>query len=217
VPELLKSARDLRARGDLDGAIVAWRDALACGSHNPDVFADLGDALAEKGDVEAGIRQYAEAVGLGRRQTWSDGRVRDGDLQLRFALLLLRAKAYPDAVALFRWGVVGLSRDEKGQLRTDWSDASLQSDARERRQFEATTRLALGMRYMAQGKVEQSAEQTQAAANIFPDDPAVQLRIGDVMSAKGRYTDAHIAWLRAAGSDNLAVRNLATRALARME
>jgi len=217
VPELLKSARDLRARGDLDGAIGAWRSALTSGSHSPDVFADLGDALAEKGDIDAAIRQYTEAVGLGKRQTWSDGRVRDGDLQLRFALLLVRAKAYPDAVALFRWGVVSLSREEKEQIRTEWSEAALQSDAGERRRLEATIHLALGMRYMAQGKGDRSAEQTQAAADIFPDDPAIQLRIGDVMAAKGRFTDAHIAWLRAAGSDNMAVRNLATRSLARME
>jgi tetratricopeptide (TPR) repeat protein len=217
LPELLKSARELRARGDLDGAIGAWRAALASGSHSPDVFADLGDALAEKGDIDAGIRQYAEAVGLGKRQTWSDGRVRDGDLQFRFALLLLRANAYPDAVALFRWGLVSLSRDEKGQLRIEWSEAGLQSDARERRRLEATIHLALGMRYMAQGKVDRSAEQTQAAADIFPDDPAIQLRMGDVLAAKGRFTDAHIAWLRAAGSDNLAVRDLAARTLRRME
>src|SRR5690242_7412064 len=145
VPELLKSARELRASGDLDGAIGAWRAALASGSHSPDVFADLGDALAEKGDVDAGIRQYAEAVGLGRQQAWTEGRVRDGDLQLRFALLLVRAKAYPDAVALFRWGMVSLTREEKEQIRTAWSAAALESDAGERRRFEATIHLALGM------------------------------------------------------------------------
>jgi tetratricopeptide (TPR) repeat protein len=214
VAELRSEAAASRARGDADGVVTACRAALFLDNRNPELYADLADALLNKGICVEAMHRYREAIGVEPGQSWSASRMDQGDLHLRFALALLRCRCFEDAVNLYQMGVDRLPVVEQKRVSTRWNPASLRRDARERQKFEAAVRIALGLCYNASGMVDRAAEQMKAALTLSPAEPLAQFTLGNLLRAKGRRSEAQVAWQRAAEGSDRAVRGWATEALA---
>jgi tetratricopeptide (TPR) repeat protein len=214
VAELRSEATASRTRRDVDGVLSACRAALFLDNRDPELYADLADALLDKGICAEAMHRYREAIGVEPGQGWSASRMDQGDLHLRFALALLRCRCFEDAVSLYQMGVDRLPVVEQKRVVTRWNPASLRKDAQERQRFEAAIRIAIGLRYIASGQVDRSVEQMNAALALSPAEPLAQFALGNLLRAKGRKSEAQVAWQRAAQGGDSAVRGWATDALA---
>ena len=58
------SATALRAKGDLDGAIAEYREALRLNPNNALAHNGLGFALEKKGDLRGALEEYRAATAL---------------------------------------------------------------------------------------------------------------------------------------------------------
>jgi tetratricopeptide (TPR) repeat protein len=54
----------LARKGDLDGAVAAWREAIRLDPKYPPPYANLGEALEKKGDVDGAIAAYERFLAL---------------------------------------------------------------------------------------------------------------------------------------------------------
>jgi tetratricopeptide (TPR) repeat protein len=61
---LLKEGAELEVKGDIDGAIVRYREAITRAPHLPTPYYFLGLALEKKGEVEEALKYYKKAVDL---------------------------------------------------------------------------------------------------------------------------------------------------------
>jgi tetratricopeptide (TPR) repeat protein len=214
VAELRSDAALMHARGDANGVLTAYRAALFLDNRDPELYADLGDALLDKGVCAEAMRRYRESVGMEPGQGWSASRMDEGDLHLRFALALLRCSCFEDALSLYQMGVDRLPAGERKLVATRFNGNGLRKDVQERQRFEAAIHIALGLRYTAFGRVDKAVDQVKTALSLSPSEPLAQLMLGNLMRAKGQKGEAQVAWQKAAEGSNSTIRGWATQALA---
>jgi len=214
VAELRSNAAVMHTRGDANGVLTAYRAALFLDNRDPELYADLADALIDKGICPEAMRRYREAVGMEPGQGWSASRMDEGDLHLRFALALLRCSCFEDAVSLYQMGVDRLPTSDRKLVATRFNGNALRKDAQERQRFEAAIRIALGLRYTALGRIDKAVDQMKTALSLSPAEPLAQLMLGNLLRAKGQKGEAQVAWQKAAEGGNSTIRSWATQALA---
>jgi tetratricopeptide (TPR) repeat protein len=213
VAELRRTAIEKRLSGDFEGAAAACRAALFIAAKSPEIYAELAEIAAAKGEGAEACKNYRLSVGLEPGQTWGTDRMEDGDLQLRFALYLLKTANYTDAVALYKEALDKMPDDEKKVLPGKMDTKALPNDPAERQKFETTLRLALGLRHIALGATDEAAVQFAETLKLAPEHPAVQYGLGTVHLAKGRKEEARVALLKAADGRDGTVRGWAKKAL----
>jgi Flp pilus assembly protein TadD len=70
--EATKRGNLLRDKGDFDGAIAAYTEAIRLNPHNAQLYSSRGQAYARKGEWEKAIADCTQAIHLATRTAPSD-------------------------------------------------------------------------------------------------------------------------------------------------
>lgn len=215
--DLIKKAEEQRATSDYDGEIATLDQAIHADGRNADLYADMADALSAKGRIPEALKAYTIAVGDDPNMTWSSSRMDDGDLQLRFALLLVRVGTYDQAAAMYKKGYESLATEGKKALPGSFGAKDLKSDKNgARAEFLAAVRTLLGLKYSADGFSTEAEGVLQSALQGSADYAPADLILGNCLSAEGKKAQAVALWQKAALGGG-GVKKLAEEALAKAQ
>ncbi|MBC8103502.1 MAG: hypothetical protein H7Z41_13065 [Cytophagales bacterium] len=216
VQSLLARARTCRLENDRSGVLDAYQQALRADGKNSDLYADCADALASVGRCNEAIAYYQTAIGENLSQTWSSSRMEDGDLQLRFALLLSHVNEQELAADLYRRGYEVLSVKEKKALPSSFRAKELKAGKENiRAEFAAAARTLLALKYAADGFAPEATAQLEAAAAIVPECPRTSYFLANARYGAGKTTEAVALWQKAAQTGDGDLRKWAQEALAK--
>jgi tetratricopeptide (TPR) repeat protein len=124
-----RKAEEYLKDGYLDYAIEAFTKSLevSLSTNAPastgEIYAGLADAQARKGLYKQADANYRLAVGLVVVPNRGMSRERDGDLQIRYALMLSKLERYEEAIKMYEWGVTLLKQEEFPLLGVPFSRA----------------------------------------------------------------------------------------------
>jgi len=169
--------------GDLDGAIAAYRKALATNPRDATAHFELGNALAARGDLEHAIAAYEQAIALDPA---------------------LRKEAQPKLA----WARAGLQRMH-GQF--DAAIVSYREVLAARPDL-VDVRFDLGITLAARGSLEDAVHEFQEAVRLRPESPRFHNALGMALAQLGRRDEAIGAYRRGlvvAPHDTELQRNLA--------
>jgi superkiller protein 3 len=173
----------LARSGDLDGAIAAYRKALATDPRNATAHFEIGNALAARGDVQAAMGSYEEALTL------------DPGLQ-------------PEIGPKLAWARAGMQRMQ-GQF--DAAIASYREVLAARPDL-VDVRFDLGVTLAARGDLEGAAREFGTAVQQRPETARFHNALGMALAQLGRREEAIVAYKRGltiAPDDTELRRNLA--------
>ena len=191
----------LRAKGDADGAIVAYRGAIKYAPKDAVAHATLGYALGAKGDVEGAIAAYREAI-----KCAPNGAVWHSSLGLA-----LRAKGDVEgAIAAHRQAIrcdpklttahyqLGVSLSDKGDV--DGALAAYREAIRCDPRY-ARAHTDLGIVLWAKGDVDGSLAAFREAIRCDPELARAYYNMGIALSRKGNVEGAIAAYREAIRCD----------------
>ena len=179
-------------------------------SPSPDVYAELADVQAMKSLYKEAESNYRHAVGLFSNGSSGYSRERDGDLQMRFALLLSKMGKYEDAIKMYEWGGQLLYPKEKKFL-----DLSFSSQKFDKPLFEAAAHTALSMEYNSHANYEEAMAHLRQAVALRPDFAPAQYYLGDTLSSTHHKAEARAAFKKASELGKGEIKEKADDALAR--
>jgi len=216
---LFKQAEEQRDHGDYDGVIATMQQALHFDAKNADIYAFLGDAQAAKMNFADAIKNYTIAVGDAAGQNWSSSRMGDGDLQIRFAMLLSRAGEYDRAAEMYKTGYEALMPEEKKSVPSSINAKDLKNDTNNARlRLRTLGRTLLGLKYGVDGYATQADAQLQAALRDDETDAAAAaLFLANFRSAAGKKDEAVALWQKAVALGTGNVKKLAQASLTKAQ
>lgn len=181
-----------RKRGDFSLAIESYETSLSILASGSDVRAGLGDALAAQRRYDEAVENYRIGLGMVPGLNWSDSRQTDGDLQIRFALLLSKMRRYEEAIAMYRTGL-GFMRGRHIALL----DLPFSPKALDKKAFSCAARSALGIEYVRQNQMDEAHAELLEALRINPDFAPAYLFLGKMFDRKGKSQEARSALKKA--------------------
>jgi tetratricopeptide (TPR) repeat protein len=189
----MKRAIDLRERGkeyfaarQYEKAIPLLQESVRLDGSD-DTHALLGDAFAALGRMTEADESYKKAIGLIRNHNESHSRWSDGDLHLRYALLLLQAGRYTEAIPMYEKGLSLLGGRSASLFREERFFAiQFTSKSSVRFRMEAAIHCALAIKRMGHGDVETAQAYLEEAARRKSDFAATYLLLGDLSRRQGK-------------------------------
>lgn len=200
--------------GYADDAIYAFNKAIAVPTTFPpsaDAYAGLADAQVIKGLYKEAEASYRLAVGL-VVPAHGMSRELDGDLQMRFALLLSKMGKYDDAIKMYQWGGRLLHLDKDDIKSLDLPFFALKFD---KPLFEAAAHTALGREYAMHANREEAIAHLQQAVALKPEFALAQYYLGDTLTSVHRKAEARAAFKKASELGKGAIQEKADAALVR--
>ncbi|MBC8101192.1 MAG: tetratricopeptide repeat protein [Cytophagales bacterium] len=164
----------------MDEAIDAYRSSLRVVTAGSDTYAGLADALAAKGLYEEAIQNYQEALGLVPGRNWSSSRQTDGDLHMRFALLLSKLGRHRDAVLMYQAG-----RSLMPSYGVSFLPTRFTSTIADKRLLQAAAHAAIGNHYSHYGRSAEALEELRIAESLRPDSAPILFYLGNFQYTMG--------------------------------
>ena len=168
----------MKKQGDLQGAIDAYRQALAIKSNYPQAYNNLGIALKEQGDLQAAIDAYRQALAIKSNypQAYNNLGIalkKQGDLQAAidaYRQALAIKPNYPDA-----YNNLGIALQEQGSLQAA-IDAYRQALYIKPNFLQAYNNLGIVLK--DQGNLQTAIDAFDQALAINPNDSEVYYNLG---------------------------------------
>ena len=199
-----------RQQGRNEQAIELYKRSLRLRPGIIQAWEGWGKALAAQGKYNEAVDVYRLAVGRASRATADAYRVvlglapesglggggGDGDVELRFALLLSQVGRYDESVQVFEAAVRMVSRT--GLLHElCFEPRSFAPNSPSKRRFDAAAHAGIGSRHLVHGYPDAAIAEQQEAIRIAPDFAPAHLYLGYALRFKGQTTEARAAWQNA--------------------
>jgi tetratricopeptide (TPR) repeat protein len=177
-------------RGDLDGAIKLYRDALRCLPNYPEGHFFYARALERKGQTAPAIAEYTKALQL---------RPAFDQAHLMLGLLLARQKNYDEAVAHFQAALK--SNSDSASAQNDWGRV-LQTQGRWQESighYQEALRLDpalaeahnnLGIDYLQTGRLADGAGELRMALKLNPGNVETRFNLAQALNQQRQWADA---------------------------
>ncbi len=192
----------LAAKGDLDGATRAFREAVEADPDQPEALNNLGKMLAARGDVTSAVNDYRRALGLDPTQAETyfnleelyrkAGRHRDA-MEILSRLVAARGGDVADVA-----GELNYRRGVNAFALGDTAEAldRLQDAVRSEPDL-AGAWLTLSVVDRKTGRLEEAVKAARKGTELAPDKQETALMLAAALEAGGAYMEAAGAYQRA--------------------
>jgi len=175
----------LEKRGDFEGAVQNYRQALKTNPASSDVNYNLAGLLARGGESEEAIRHYQRA--LETEPNAPDAQNNLGELLMRRGELVQATQHFQQAIAINpkyakAFNNLGAALSQQGDV-----DGAIQ-DYRKALQVDpanAVTYYNLGILFAQQGRLGEAVDQFQRGIAVAPNDAEMHFCLGNVLFKEG--------------------------------
>jgi len=176
--------------GDTKGAGEIFAHMLVGNRDSAPLYVMLGDAMAQQGDFDAALGQYARALQLDPRVVgahFSSGviRLRRGDLPAAETSFRQELRSHPDDARARYHLAYALSLQNKGGEAMPLLREVLQQEP-----GYGDARYLLGQLLLEQGDAAAAAEQLEASVRLAPNEARTHYQLGKAYQKLGRTAEA---------------------------
>jgi tetratricopeptide (TPR) repeat protein len=177
---LLKEGLELEGKGDLDGAIKRYKEAVSKAPHLPTAYYFLGLALEKKGEVEEAVKYYRKATDLDMAIITPEASRELADLlATKIGNMYIKNM---DVQALFK-DFSALAEKKEGGF-------SLNDFVRQRVTGDAEKHIKKGYLMDVEGASDEAIKSYQQAVDIDPNNVVAHYILGLSYESRGEYDRA---------------------------
>lgn len=193
---LVRKGKAALTENDLQRAESLFREVLALDRTNSEAWAGIAEALEKQGKTSEAIVAYRTLTNPGPK--WGSTLVSDPAVLMRYAVLLIRANQWPEAVQVYE-KAAGRLNDGQGAalppLPTNFSP-----QMRRPADLAAMAHVGLGRAQAKRGRSDAALAEFAQAAKLRPNSAVAQFYYGYGLKAVGRAAEAKAAFTRAAAA-----------------
>ncbi|MGB0712310.1 MAG: tetratricopeptide repeat protein [Gammaproteobacteria bacterium] len=183
----------LKASGDLDGAIAAYRQQLAVKPDHQSAWYNLGNALSENGDLDGAIDAYRQQLAIEPDHEWAWSNLgialsENGDLDGAIAAFRQQLAVKPDHEGA--WNNLGIALKANGDL-----DGAMAAYRQGMRHESTRGRCHNGLAWLFYEQRRELAEAeglAREAAERNPENRDVLHTFATVLAANGHWPEARV-------------------------
>ncbi|OIP72566.1 MAG: hypothetical protein AUK43_02820 [Oscillatoriales cyanobacterium CG2_30_40_61] len=188
--DLLEEANQLKQSGQLEAAILTYRQATQVNPNFHWVYHNLGEALAENNQLLEAMQAFQRAIELNPDSAWA---------QYKLAEVLLKLGNLPDAIDALNCAItinpnvtefynsLGKALFKQGELE---QAISYYQKALELNSEDAISYQYLGETLAQQGKLDEAIDSCRKAINLNPNSGNTYEILGKVLVQKGLFDEA---------------------------
>ncbi len=195
--QLNRRALQLARKGELDSAIVVWKELVEIYPDYPEGYNNLGAALNNVQEPEQALGYLRRAIEIRPKNASSYFNLARSFFQLKeydSALVYLDEGMHYDSLDVEAWLLKGDCLDRKGDYQAS-EKCYRKADTLAPDNFKA--KYSLGISLTSQGEYQQAVKFLREGVKLKPENAACWNNLGVALSALKRYTEGIIAFRKA--------------------